>query len=324
MKITKKLSLFGCLLAAILVIASCSQDFLDTRPLDKISSDATWSDAALAEAFVFNVYAFLGYGGFEEQGLSAYTDEAMFTHAGRPIPPLNEGTESPTNLAFMSPTYNWDDMYLAIREANIALTELPNASIDQNIKDRLMGEAYFLRAYYHQQLLKFYGGVPVITRPFGLGEDYSVGRDSYADVVSAIVSDLDTAAGLLEGKGETPGRASVLAALALKSRVLLYAASDLHDASNVSGEMAGELFAYSGGQEGRWQAAKAAAEAALNMGTGYKLDLSGPVSAEEGEQNYISIAMGGGSPVGDAAAAVELILQRTATCLLYTSPSPRD
>lgn len=320
MKKIKNISLFGCLLAVVLFAVSCNQDFLDTRPLDKISSDATWSDAALAEAFVFNVYSFLGYGGFEEQGLSAYTDEAMFTHAGRPIPPLNEGTESPTNLAFMSPTYNWDDMYLAIREANIALTELPNASIDQNVKDRLMGEAHFLRGYYHQQLLRFYGGIPVITAPYGLGEDYSIARNSYADVVSAIVSDMDAAAGLLDGKPETPGRASVLAALALKSRVLLYAASDLHEASKVSGEMAGDLFAYSGGQEGRWQAAKTAAKAALDMGAGYKLDLSGPVSAAEGKQNYLSIAMGGGSPVGDPSAAVELILQRTAT-VDYTQES---
>ena len=287
--------------------------FLDTRPLDKISSDATWSDAALAEAFVFNVYSFLGYGGFEEQGLSAFTDEAMFTHAGRPIPPLNEGTESPTNLAYMSPTYNWNSMYLAIREANIALTELPNATIDQNIKDRLMGESHFLRAYYHQQLLRFFGGVPVITRPYGLGEDYSIARNSYADVVSAIVSDLDAAAGLLADKGETPGRASVLAALALKSRVLLYAASDLHEASKVSGEMAGELFAYQGGQEGRWQAAKTAAKAALDAGSGYKLDLAGPVSAEEGEANYIAVAMGGGSAAADAGGAADMIFDRSAT-----------
>lgn len=313
MKNINKLSILGCLLAAILFTVSCSQDFLDTRPLDKISSDATWSDAALAEAFVFGVYSFLGYGGFEEQGLESYTDNAMFTHAGRPIPPLNEGTESPTNLAFMSPTYNWPNMYLAIREANIALTELPNAEIDQNTKDRLMGESHFLRAYYYQQLLRYYGGVPIIDAPYGLGEDYSIARSSYADVVTFIVSDLDQAASLLEGKGETPGRASVLASLALKSRVLTYAASDLHEASKVTGGMADALFAYSGGQEGRWQQALAASKAALDMGTGYKLDLSGPVSAAEGQANYNAIAMGGGSAVADAGAAVELILQRTAT-----------
>lgn len=310
----------GLLLASMLLVSSCGNDFLNTQPLDKISSDATWSDAALAEAFVFGVYSFLGYGGFEEQGLSSFTDEAMFTHAGRPIPPLNEGTESPTNLAYMSPTYNWDDMFLAIREANIALQELPNSSIDDNTKTRLMGESHFLRAYYYQQLLRFYGGVPIITEPYGLDEDYSLARNSYEDVVNFIISDLDQASTMLDGQPETPGRASKLAALSLKSRVLLYAASDLHEASMVSGEMGGDLFAYSGGQDARWQAAKSAAKEALDLGTGYKLDLSAPVSPEEGKMNYISVAMGGGSSVGDAAATVELILQRTAT-IDYTEES---
>jgi len=289
------------------------QDFLDTRPLDKISSDATWSDGALAEAFVFNVYSFLGYGGFEEQGLSALSDEALFTHAGRNVPILNEGTETPTNLGFTSGTYSWDNMFLAIREANIALTELPDATIDDAIKNRLIGEATFLRAFYYQQLLRFYGGVPIIDRPYGLGEDYSIARNTYSEVVDFIVKDLDTAAGLLDGAPAAAGRASKLAALALKSRVLLYAASDLHEASQVSGDMAGDLFAYSGGQEARWQAAKSAAEAALDAGSGYKLDLSGPVSAEEGQANYTAVAMGGGSAVADAGGAADMIFDRSAT-----------
>ncbi len=312
MKNLKTLSLFGCL-ALMLFYGSCNEDFLDTLPLDKISSEATWSDAALSEAFVFNVYSFLGYGGFEEQGLSAYTDEAMFTHAGRPIPPLNEGTESPTNLAFMSPTYNWDDMYLAIREANIALTELPDATIDEGVKEQLIGEATFLRAFYYQQLLRFYGGVPIIDRPFGLGDDFSVARNSYAEVVDFIVKDLDTAASLLDGKDEAAGRASKLAALALKSRVLLYAASDLHESAKVSGGMGDALFAYSGGQDTRWAAAKAAAQAAVDAGSGYKFGLGGPVSAEEGKANYVALAMGGGSAAADPGGAADMIFDRSAT-----------
>ena len=313
MKNFNKVSIAGCLLAVLLFAVSCSQDFLDTQPLDKISSDATWSDAALAEAFVFGVYAFLEYGGFEEYGLSSYSDEALYTHSGRPIPPVNEGTESPTNLAYMSPSYEWGSMYLAIREANIALQELPTATIDEGVKNRLTGEVHFLRAYYYQQLLRFYGGVPIIDRPYGLGEDYSISRNSYSDVVDFIVADLDKSAALLEGVGRTSGRATTLAALALKARVLMYAASDLHDGSKVSGDMAGETFAYSGGQEGRWQAAKLASEAALNAGSGYKLDLSAPVSAAEGQANYIALAMGGGSAAADPAGGEDMIFDRSAT-----------
>jgi len=313
MKNIKTLSLYGCLLGLLLYGVSCNQDFLDTQPLDKISSDATWSDAALAEAYVFGVYSFLEYGGFEEYGLSSYSDEALYTHSGRPIPPVNEGTESPTNLAYMSPSYEWGNMYLAIREANIALQELPTATIDEGVKKRLTGEVHFLRAYYYQQLLRFYGGVPVIDRPYGLGEDYSVSRNAYGDVVDFIVADLDKAATLLADIDRTSGRATTLSALALKARVLMYAASDLHDASKVSGEMANEVFAYSSGQEGRWQAALTAAKTALDAGSGYKLDLGGPVSAAEGQANYIALAMGGGSAAADPAGAEDMIFDRSAT-----------
>lgn len=301
---------------------SCDKEFLNTKPLDRISSSATWSDGSLAEAFIFNVYSFLGYGGFEEQALAAYTDEAMFTHAGRNINTFTEGSESPGNLAWKSATYEWGNMYLAIRQANVAIENLPKATFtDNSLRDRLLGEAHFLRAYYYQQLVRFYGGVPIISKAYGLNEDYTVSRNTYDECVKFIVADLDKAATLLDGKATTDGRATKLSALALKSRVLLYAASDLHDGPTVKAKVSSlasysnlDLVAYpSGDRASRWQAAKAAAKAVLDAGKGYKLNLTAPVSASEGRQNYVSIAMGGKSAAGDAAAATELIFQRTHT-----------
>ncbi|AFK01887.1 RagB/SusD domain-containing protein [Emticicia oligotrophica DSM 17448] len=318
-----KASLFAILMAFAL---SCDKEFLNTKPLDKISSAATWGDGALAEAFIFNVYSFLGYGGFEEQALAAYTDEAMFTHAGRNINTFTEGTESPNNLAWESDTYKWSTMYLAIRQANVAIENLPKATFsDATLKEKLLGEAYFLRAYYYQQLLRFYGGVPLISKAYGLDEDYTAPRNTYDECVKFIVSDLDNAIKKLDGKTLTPGRTSKLAAMALKARVLLYAASDLHDGPTVKAKSSIlasyanlDLIAYpSGDRAARWNAAKAAAKAVLDAGVGYKMNLTAPVSAEEGKNNYISIAMGGQSAVGDAAAASELIFQRTHTAL-YT------
>lgn len=323
---TKRIIYFLALAAAVTLPWSCNEDFLNTEPLDRISSEATWADGPLSEAFIYNVYSFLGYGGFEEQGLSALTDEAMFTHSGRNINTFNDGSEDPTNLAWMSGTYEWSNMYLAIRQANIAIDRLPTSTFpDDQLRDRLLGEAYFLRAYYYHQLVRFYGGVPLIDRPYGLDEDYNIARNTWEECIDFIVNDLDEAARLLSGKPETPGRASELAAMALKSRVLLYAASDLHDgptasanSSTLSGYSNLELVAYTGGdQEARWRAAKDAAKAALDAGSGYKMGLGAPVSPEEGFDNYVSIYTGGGSSVGDAAAAVELIFQRTHTPL-YT------
>ena len=200
-KFSIKVGLFAALMGLTL---SCDQEFLNTKPLDKISSAATWGDGPLSEAFVFNVYSFLGYGGFEEQALAAYTDEAMFTHAGRNINTFTEGTESPNNIAWTSDTYSWDRMYLAIREANVALENLPTATFNNaTLKDRLIGESYFLRAYYYQQLLRFYGGVPLISKSYGLNEDYTVARSSYDECVKFIISDLDNAIKLLDGKPAT-------------------------------------------------------------------------------------------------------------------------
>jgi starch-binding outer membrane protein, SusD/RagB family len=316
----------GLLFAAMVFALSCDKEFLNTKPLDKISSAATWSDGPLAEAFIFNVYSFLGYGGFEEQALAAYTDEAMFTHSGRNINTFTEGSESPTNVAWQSPTYEWGTMYLAIRQANVALENLPKSTFtDAPLKEKLTGEAYFLRAYYYNQLLRFYGGVPLISKAYGLDEDYSVARSSYDECVKFIVSDLDNAIKMLDGKASTPGRTSKLAAMALKARVLLYAASDLHDGPTVKAKsptLGGyanlDLIAYpSGDRTARWNAAKVAAKAVLDATSGYKLNLTAPVSAEEGKNNYVSIAMGGQSGIADASAASELILQRTHTAL-YT------
>lgn len=319
-------SKFLILLVTIAMAVSCNQDFLNTEPLDKISSEATWADGPLSEAFIFNVYSFLGYGGFEEEGLSSFCDEAMFTHAGRGIENFTESTITPTNLGNLSDTYEWGRMYLAIRQANIAIERLPTSTFsDDELRDRLLGEAHFLRAYYYHQLVRFYGGVPLIDRPYGLDEDYSIPRNTYEECVNFIVSDLDKATTLLDGKPETPGRASRLAAMALKARMLLYAASDLHHgptaaskSSTLSSFSNLELVAYEGGDRAaRWQAAKNAAKAVLDASTGYKLDLDAPVSPEEGRDNYISIYCGGGSSVGDPAAAIELIFQRTHTPL-YT------
>lgn len=320
----KNSNLFYLIAFAIvaLVPLSCNDDFLNTKPLDKISSDATWSDGPLSQAFVFNVYSYLGYGGFEEQALAGYCDEAMFTHAGRNINTFTEGNESPGALAWKSETYEWGRMYLAIRQANIAIENLPKATFtDNDLRDRLLGEAYFLRAYYYHQLVRYYGGVPIIEKAYGLGEDYSVARNTYEECVNFIVADLDKAATLLDGKPTTNGRATKLSAMALKARQLLYAASDLHDASTAQGKSStlggfGDiaLVAYTGGdRNARWKAAQDAAKAVLDESAGYKLDLTAPVSAEEGKNNYVSIAMGGQSAIGDAAATTELIFQRTHT-----------
>jgi len=315
----RRLLILGMLAVAMLPL-SCNKDFLDTQPLDKISADATWGDVALSEAFVFNVYSYLGYGGFEEESLASITDEAMFTHSGRGINVITEGTLSAATTGNNRVIPQWNDLFLAIRQANIAIQELPEATFDDaEAKERLLGEAHFLRAYYYHELQRFYGSVPLIDRPYELNEDYSAARNTYAENVDFVLADLDKASTMLAGKSINAGRATDLSAMALKSRVLLYAASDLRDAATASANSSAlsgygdiDLIAYtSGDQMARWTAAKVAAKEVLDATSGYKLGLTAPATAEEATDTYVSIAMGGGSAIGDPAAASELLFERT-------------
>ena len=305
----------------IATYSACNKDFLNTTPLSEISSSVAWTDGALAQAFVTDIYNGFEFGGFHEQMIASLTDEAVFTHSGRGINVVNEGSASSTNPGWQSGEFEWGRMYRFIRASNLALENLAISTFDdQNLKDRLKGEAYFLRAFFYNQLVSYYGAVPIVERSYGLNDDYSIARNTYKECVDFIVKNADSAVILLTGKSMDKGRANALAAKALKARILTHAASDLHDAATakskstvLSGYANPEFFAYTDGDRtSRWQLAKAAAKEVLDAGGGYKLDLTAPASPEDAKLNYMSIAMGGESayPGMDAAAASEILLGR--------------
>lgn len=324
-KITNKTIVF--LLVVGTMLTACKKDFLNTVPLNQVTSSLTWTDPALTEAFVNGIYGGLFEGGFDEQMLASITDEAIFTHAGRGINTVNNGNMSPANTGWVNRHTDWRQMYDFIRSTNIAIENIPKATFDNpTLKDRLMGEARFLRAYFYHQLLRFYGGVPLITKIYNLDEDYSVARNTYAEVSDFILKEAETARTLLTGKTRVRGRASDFTALALKARQLIYDASDLHHmptakskSSVINAFAKPELLGFvSGDRTARWQAAKDAAKAVLDAaGSGYKTNLTAPVSFEEGRKNYLSIAMGGASKHPDAdpgvASTNELLFVRTFT-----------
>lgn len=214
-------------------------------------------------------------------------------------------------------------MYNRIRACNITiekLTAADNAITDEATKGKLLGQAYFLRAYFYQQLLRYYGAIPLVTKSYTLNDDFKIKRATYEECVNFIVKDCEESFNLLKDKTMSKGQTNSLAALALKSRVLLYAASDLHDiptakakSTVISGYANPEFLGYlTGDRNARWKAAQDAAKAVMDAGTGYKLNLGAKVSAEEGRNNYKSIAMGGASkaPGMDISAASELIFAR--------------
>ncbi|WP_234734696.1 RagB/SusD family nutrient uptake outer membrane protein [Tellurirhabdus bombi] len=284
-------------------VTGCNDDFVNTQPLDQVAGSAVWSDAALAEAFVTGIYAGLGQGGLYEEQLSSFTDEAIFTHPGRNITTITEGRSNPADPGSINETREWNNMYLRIRAANLALANLaePKFANTNKIVERLRGEARFLRAYYYHQLVRYYGGVPLIDRPYELGEaDYLVTRNTMEECINFIVKDCEEAATLLKGMSMAKGRANEVSALALKARILTYAASDLYDVATAKSKSTvhaaytnSALLGYTTGtRTERWTKAQAAAKAVLDQTSyGFMLNMTAPASKEDGTANYMNIAL---------------------------------
>ncbi|GAA0564967.1 RagB/SusD family nutrient uptake outer membrane protein [Chitinophaga japonensis] len=288
---------FGVALVIGGLITACNKDFLNTQPRDEAAEDLVFTDPGLTEAFVNDIYNGLSSGGFLETMLASATDETMFTH-GYGMKNMVEATISPTDAEYVTnrSTMRWGELYKRIRACNKLFSKIEGVPFDDgSVKDRLKGETFFLRAYFYHQLVRGYGGVPLVDRVYELGEtDYTIARGSFEDCVNFIVKDCDSAAYYLEGKEGSivKGRATAGAAMALKSRILLYAASDLHDvptaqakSSVIAGFSDPELLGYTGGSRTeRWQKAKDAAKAIIDRGM-YALQSPDPASAEEATAN---------------------------------------
>jgi len=279
---------------------SCQKDFLQLDPLSDYSDAAVWNDPALIETFVNNIYrGALGLP-FSIERLSDYVDESHFT-PDWDVTNFNKCLMTSDGLMgwevdWATPHtlhYRWGPLYSNVRACNIFLDKMKDAEFedkDQEKIDRMTGEVYFLRAYTYHYLAALYGGVPLISEPFGLSDDFETPRSTYGQTVDFIVADLDMAASLLQDDQESnAGRATKGAALHLKARTLLYAASDLHQ--NMSTYAPGfsnpELLGYtSGSQASRWQAAKDAAKAVIDLGT-YSLYKADPAPGDSIAQNFV-------------------------------------
>jgi len=280
------------LLVSGVLLASCKKDFLNTKPLNQASASATWTDPNLSAAFVTELYNGLSTGILDQMNMDCQTDNALYNFGKQDI---MEGNIAPDHLGTVQDRYEWNAMYARIRSANIALENLAKAPLDSALVNRLKGEAYFMRGYFYNQLVRYYGGVPLVKSSYSASAtDFTIARSSYEDCVNFILSDLDQARSLLSNKNMDKGRATADAALALEARVLTYAASALHDPANlksistVAGYAHPELLGYTtSDHDGRWKKAQAAALAVINLGKyGYMLNLSAPASPADGFTNY--------------------------------------
>lgn len=249
-------------------LSSCTKDVLTKRPLDKFSDESVWKDAKLIETYVNNVYRSLPRG-FEAPGgrqLQSTIDE---THQrGREdYVIITSGNVTPSTpgifenywigtLTLPTPNYNAPGYYSPITRSNVFFANIGNAPIDETIKNRMIGEMKVIRAYSYLRLISFYGGVPLITTPFALTDDFNVPRSSYDECMAFIVKELEEAVDLLplDYDAANKGRITKGAAMAILSRALLYDASPYHDRSASNTDLA------------KWQKAADAAKAVIDLG----------------------------------------------------------
>lgn len=253
------------MLIAIIVFlgASCERDILDISPQDRIAEDAVWSDEGLITAFHNELYNAIPHG-FYIHMYSKYTDEAYNSAPCCGADIFARNTFTPDNITAVAGgdfwggyMYYWDRGYSYIRRVNTFLEKMDEIEVDLGAKERMIAEARFLRAFIYFELIKRFGGVPIVTRTHGLPDIESVAfeRSSFDESVAFIEQDLDAA--MLDLPERYPsadvnfGRATQDAAMALRSRVLLYAASPLHNPSN---------------DTEKWRRAADAAEALLSRG----------------------------------------------------------
>lgn len=261
----KKILFSIIFLAGTVVFQSCSDEHIKPVPPD-------FSDASTAASLntnilnmLNNIYAFVPKG-FNRLDVNATTDDDPGTVPSNPSTsdPKTAMVASSTDEAVhatrasaaeqwgegqwqSSPQNNWDTQiktdYVGIRKTFeftddvLSKAKIDVGEITQATHDRYLGEALFLRALFNFELLKRYGGYPIVKGELSPADVINIPKSSYTDCVTYISGLCDQAASLLplDYSGSITGdfgRATKGAALALKSRMLLYAASPLNNTTN--------------------------------------------------------------------------------------------
>nr|WP_067061607.1 RagB/SusD family nutrient uptake outer membrane protein [Mucilaginibacter sp. L294] len=253
--------LFSALCA--LLFFSCKND-LNVAPQNIIQDETVFSNESAITAYFasmyndlpiedFNFHSYAGFNTNSQSPLSDITDEAMNC--------LNDDRLDIGNGVSLG----WWS-YGPVRNVNIFLQKIGAAPFPEEKKNGWLGEAKFIRAYYYWGMVKRYGGVPLITDVQSFTgnnlEELKVPRNTEKEVYDFIAKELDEAIALLPETSDGT-RANKYAAYALKSRAMLYAASE---ATYGSVQLNGLIGIPSSNSAAYWQAAYDAANKVITSG----------------------------------------------------------
>lgn len=279
--------------------SSCNKNFLDKAPGVDVTEDDIFSSRSKLEPFVASLYAYAmpSMWMYEKQfTLSAtkpindffwvimYPSFTWCDEADESAYGYQAGTRwNMGNLAADNVIMTGDTKYymrwISIRQINIMLKridEVPDATAA--FKSQMKAEMHFLRALNYMEMVKRYGGVPIVEEIFEAGVKINKPRNTFEECVNFILKECDAAIANPDLPATQPGnqvgRATKTAAHALKAKVLLYAASPLFNtATPYLNSENNQLLCYGNFNSQRWQLAADAAKTALDfaLANGYGL-----------------------------------------------------
>ncbi len=216
--------------AAMVLLSSCSDDFTELTPKGGATEANYWQTTADAEAGVNAMYYYMGDEDMFSRGFMWYINASDDMVTGR-VKATADNIKN-FNLTGDEGYSSWmyPQCYKVIRRANDVLANVPNLDIDTDLKNRYLGEAYFMRAFHYFWVASTYGndvsgGVPIVTVE-NMKDDKFTRPESVVANYEMIVEDLTKAAELLplftEYSSTEKGRAHKDACYAYIAKTYLY------------------------------------------------------------------------------------------------------
>ncbi|MBQ9229756.1 MAG: RagB/SusD family nutrient uptake outer membrane protein [Prevotella sp.] len=218
-----KKNYFNYIFAAALALSSCAD--LEQSSISSIDKDNFYGSKDDIETAINGIYQEFTvdgfYGMFNNQSVYINDLQTDYVKAGAQtnsahIRELSNFAVQPTNL-FVN--YAWEEHYTAINRANVVIDKVTDASfLDEQSKQNYINEARFLRGFVYFNLVRYFGGVPIVLHD---GEGEGAPRNSVDEVYHQIVEDLTAGEQLPANYTTLDSKANSLAASALLSKVYL-------------------------------------------------------------------------------------------------------
>ncbi|MGD8781859.1 MAG: RagB/SusD family nutrient uptake outer membrane protein [Ignavibacteria bacterium] len=219
----KKIKNIITIVLPILLLTYCDNP-LELDPKTEIAEEEVFTDAEGAQLALYGCYSALHddwfWGHYAHTITDLISDDLIHTGSYTSWSQIDKGQYDELS-PHIDDVYEWG--YAGINRCNLVIANLPGISMDESEKNKIMGEAHFIRGFIYFTLVNYFAGVPLVTTPTvsPIDDSYYVSRASVEEVYNQVESDLTQAESLLQ-PGNSKSTANKNTASALLARVYLY------------------------------------------------------------------------------------------------------